>query len=184
MRARMMAIGTVLALAACNQSANQNTNVQNAEQPANAAVNDAPPVIPPPGTGPNARTPLGEPKAAIDPKSPEAAAQVVQHYGALIEQKRWTEGWALWTNAGAARVFERNFRTWSDVHLEIGSPGDIEGAAGSLYVTVDAGFYGKLKNGAKVRGPAMVTLRRVNDVPGSTQEERRWHIERIDWQPN
>jgi hypothetical protein len=24
-------------------------------------------------------------------------------------------------------------------------------------------------------------LRRVNDVPGSTGEQRRWHIERIDW---
>jgi hypothetical protein len=26
-----------------------------------------------------------------------------------------------------------------------------------------------------------VVLRRVNDVPGSTEAQRRWHIERIDW---
>jgi hypothetical protein len=25
-----------------------------------------------------------------------------------------------------------------------------------------------------------VILRRVNDVPGSTEAQRRWHIERID----
>ena len=24
-------------------------------------------------------------------------------------------------------------------------------------------------------------LRRVNDVPGSTEAQRRWHIERIEW---
>jgi hypothetical protein len=24
-------------------------------------------------------------------------------------------------------------------------------------------------------------LRRVNDVPGSTEAQRHWHIERIDW---
>jgi hypothetical protein len=28
-----------------------------------------------------------------------------------------------------------------------------------------------------------VILRRVNDVPGSTEPQRRWHIERIDWKP-
>jgi hypothetical protein len=31
------------------------------------------------------------------------------------------------------------------------------------------------------RNPATVTLRRVNDVDGSTQAQRRWHIERIEW---
>ena len=35
------------------------------------------------------REPLAEPKGPIDPKSPEAAGQVAQHYGALIEQGRW-----------------------------------------------------------------------------------------------
>jgi len=29
--------------------------------------------------------------------------------------------------------------------------------------------------------PAAVILRRVNDVPGSTERQRRWHIERIEW---
>ena len=53
--------------------------------------------------------------------------------------------------------------------------GGSEGAAGSIYITVPAIFYG-----AKFRRAADVVLRRVNDVPGSTEVQRRWHIERID----
>ena len=40
-------------------------------------------------------------------------------------------------------------------------------------------FYGK-QGGKDFRGAADIILRRVNDVPGSTEEQRRWHIERID----
>jgi hypothetical protein len=110
----------------------------------------------------------------------EAAGQVVQRYGALIEQKRWAESRTLWSNADAAKEFERNWRDYSDVHLEIGNPGDMEGAAGSSYVTIPAIFYGDLKSGQPSRLEADVILRRVNEVPGSTEAQRRWHIERID----
>ena len=48
-------------------------------------------------------------------------------------------------------------------------------------MTIPAIFYGDLKNGAEFRRSADVILRRVNDVPGSTDAQRRWHIERIDW---
>ena len=127
---------------------------------------------------PNERTPLPEPRGAIDPKSAEAAGQVVQHYGALIEQGHWTESWKLWNDWGAAKAFDRNWRDVSEVHLEIGKPGNMEGAAGSIYLTVPAVFYGKSNAGAPFRRAADVVLRRVNDVPGSTQAQRRWHIER------
>jgi hypothetical protein len=130
---------------------------------------------------PDDRTPLPEPKGPIDPKSAEAAGQVVQHYGALIEQKRWRESWTLWSNSDAAKEFDRNWRNDSEVHMEIGKPGDMEGAAGSSYVTVPAVFYGRTKDGASFRRRADVILRRINDVPGSTEAQRRWHIERIDW---
>jgi len=41
-------------------------------------------------------------------------------------------------------------------------------------------FYGQSKAGKDLRLPAEVTLRRVNDVDGSTEAQRRWHIERIE----
>jgi hypothetical protein len=167
----------VLALAACNQTGNQQPS-SNAAQSANAA-SEAPP-IPPPGTGPNARTPLAEPKGPIDPKSAEAAGQVVQHYGALIEQGRWTEARGLWSNPAAATEFERRLRGDWTTHLEIGNPRDLEGAAGSIYVTVPALFYNDMESGQPSRLEADVILRRVNDVQGSTASQRRWRIERID----
>ena len=119
----------------------------------------------------------------MDPKSVEAAGQVVQHYGALIEQGRWTGSRELWSSAELAKAFERNFRDDADVHMEIGELGEPEGAAGSIYLAEPVTFYGKTNGGSDYRRPANVILRRANDVPGSTEAQRRWHIERIEMQP-
>ena len=129
---------------------------------------------------PDDRTPLEEPNGPIDPKSTEAAGQVVQSFGALIEQKRWGEAEALWGDSATARAFTAGLKTNRESHLEIGKPGDPDGAAGSIYVTVPVILYGKAADGADFRKAADVTLRRVNDVPGSTEAQRRWHIERIE----
>jgi hypothetical protein len=186
MRNRITLLGAAL-VAACGQNG-QGRNDQNA-----ATQNPAPetPVTPSAASEnagnsvslPDDRTPLEEPKGPIDPKSAVAAGQVVQHYGALIEQGRWTESWKLWSNPEAARAFDRDWRDDSEVHMEIGKPGDMEGAAGSSYVTVPAVFYGKTKSGGSFRRGADVILRRVNDVPGSTEAQRRWHIERVELKP-
>ena len=169
----------LLALSACNRTVEQQAPA-NAEQPSNVVANDTRASIPPPATGPNARTPLAEPTGPIDPKSAEAAGQVVQHYGALIEQRRFAEARALWGDPTSATQFESRLKGYSEVHLEIGNPGDMEGAAGSIYITVPAIFYGETKANQPFRCPGEVTLRRVNDVPGSTEEQRRWHIATIE----
>ena len=177
---RLMILGVVLlALAACERSQPQDSANGNGSL---LIPNEARPAAPPPPTSPAPHSPsLPEPKGPIDPKSVEAAGQVVQHYGALIEQGRWTASRDLWSDAGAAKAFERNFRTYADVHLDIGDLGEPEGAAGSIYVTEPVSFYGKKNGGGDYRRAAEVTLRRVNDVPGSTEAQRRWHIERIEW---
>jgi hypothetical protein len=130
---------------------------------------------------PDDRTPLEEPKGPIDPKSAEAAGQVVQHYAALIEQGRWREAKDFWSNDAAAEHFRTELADYSAVHMEIGKPGEMEGAAGSSYVTVPVIFYGTKTKSGSYRRAADIILRRVNDVPGSTEAQRRWHIERIDW---
>jgi hypothetical protein len=91
------------------------------------------------------------------------------------------EAQALWGNSDGASQFASQLKRYPEVHLEIGKPSGLEGAAGSIYVTVPVTFYGKDVNGAEFRRPADVVLRRANDVPGSTDAQRRWHIERIDW---
>lgn len=179
-RSIALCLGT-FALSACNRAA-QEQMPANAEQPSNIAEDERyQPPISPPATGPDARTPLSEPKGPIDPKSTEAAGQVVQSYGALIEQRRFAEAEKLWRDAIEARTFAADLKNYSDVHLEIGDLSEPEGAAGSIYVTMPVVFYGRQTSGASFRRKAYINLRRVNDVPGSTEEQRRWHIERIDW---
>ena len=129
----------------------------------------------------NSSKQLPEPHEPIDSKSVEAAGQVVQSYGALIEQKRWTEADALWGNSSVAQKFRADLTAVDEVHIEIGNLGEPEGAAGSIYVTMPVIFYGNMKDGQPFRRLADVILRRVNDVPGATEAQRRWHIERIDW---
>lgn len=124
---------------------------------------------------------LTEPHGPIELNSAEAAGQVVQSYGALIERKRWAEANALWGDSVNAAKFQNQLAQSADVHLEIGNPGEPEGAAGSVYLTMPVILYGDLKDGQPYRRSADVVLRRVNDVPGSTEAQRRWHIERIDW---
>jgi hypothetical protein len=123
---------------------------------------------------PRERAPLTEPKGPIDPKSAEAAGQIVQQYGALIEQSRFDDAEKLWGNPRAAADFAKELRPTT--HIQIGDLGETEGAAGSIYTTVPVVLYGDGFH----RG-ANVVLRRVNDVPGSTAEQRHWHIERIEW---
>lgn len=179
MRLTGFAISTAM-LGACNQQAAQNQAVTNAPEP--VAVNAPAPAPEANAALPDDRTPLVEPKSPIDPKSAEAAGQIVQHYGAMIERGRWLKAERLWGDVEAARAFATTLGgRFSQVHLEIGELGESEGAAGSIYITEPVVFYGKAKTGKDLRLPADVTLRRVNDVPGSTEAERRWHIERIDW---
>jgi hypothetical protein len=180
--------GLAVALVCCGPEREPQQAANDAEAPV-LPEPGAPPtatigVPPKPGTAgglPDDRTPLEEPKGAIDPKSAEAAGQVVQHYGALIEQKRWDEAAKLWGDAGAAGKMTTQLKAYSEAHLQIGKPKDMEGAAGSSYITVPIVLYGKESSGSSFHRSGDVILRRVNDVPGSTEAQRRWHIERIDW---
>ena len=179
---RVVLYASVALLGGCHQQPAEQQQRQLGPTPANETAPATPPEPGAPGGLPDDRTPLSEPHGAIDPKSAEAAGQVVQSYGALIEQGRWTEAWKLWSNTETAKQFDRNWRDDSEVHMEIGKPGESEGAAGSVYISVPTIFYGETKAGASFRRAAVVILRRVNDVTGSTEAQRRWHIERVDWE--
>jgi hypothetical protein len=164
--------GLALGVSACGQ--NREPRAQSNDTAAPAPTT---PCTPPAATNSGAPAPepsLPEPKGPIDPKSVEAAGQVVQHFGALIEQHRFADAGKLWGDAQAASAFTKQLHP--ETHVEIGQPGEAEGAAGSIYTTVPIVFYGD-----SFRRSANATLRRVNDIPGSTEAERRWHIERIDW---
>jgi hypothetical protein len=169
----------LIALASCGPQHRPQQPLNNSTAPVLPAPSAPPAVKSPvsPGGPPDLenRPSLSEPKGPIDPKSIGAAGQVVQHYGALIEQERFAEAAGLWSDPAAAADFARQLDR-SQVRLEIVTLGETEGAAGSIYTSVPVVFHG-----AGFRRPANIILRRVNDVPGSTEAQRRWHIERIEW---
>lgn len=138
-----------------------------------------------PGGLPDDRAPLAEPSSPIDPTSAEGAGQIVQRYGGLLEQRKFAQARRLWGQDGQASglsesQFAAAYDKYATIHSEIGKPAGMEGAAGSVYITVPFRLYGKLKSGGSFNLVGPLTLRRVNDVPGSTEAQRRWHIEKSD----
>ncbi|MDX3901481.1 MAG: hypothetical protein QHC40_13370 [Sphingobium sp.] len=142
-----------------------------------------PPAPGTPGGLPATPEPLVE--GTIDPDSAQGAAQVVQGYYGLLEEKRFAEAQDLWSDRSTIgsqedEAFAARFRGFSEIHAHIGAPAQAEGAAGSLYVTVPVQVYARVAATGKPNyALRQVTLRRVNDVPGSSQADRRWHIESI-----
>lgn len=138
-----------------------------------------PPAPGEPGGLPDDKTPVSE--APFTETSAQGAANVVQIYYALLEAKKYEPAWKVWQDEGRASgmtfdEFKESFSKYREYHANIGAPGRIEGAAGSLYVEVPVQVYGRLNTGDEFNMLGSVQLRRVNDVPGSTAEQRKWHI--------
>ena len=176
---KQLLIPAIVLLAACSQDAPDNQAANDT-----AALNTEAPLNPPgpgePGGLDDDRTPISE--GAIDPKSAQGAGQVVQQYMALLEAGKRAEADALWSDSGTDAAFASRLANYREVHANIGAPGQPEGAAGSIYVDVPIQLYGRLNDGKEFNARGTMTLRRVNDVPGSTAEERQWHIYKTDFQ--
>ncbi|MBA3895609.1 MAG: hypothetical protein H0X36_00400 [Sphingomonadaceae bacterium] len=183
----------LLALAACGQPAADKGASENvaprheppAAAPALPASNAAdsanwPRAPGTPGGLPDDRTPISE--VPIAAESAQGAAQVVERYGWLLEAGDFAKARSLWSDGGLASglseaAFAQSWGKYAQVHAMVGAPGRIEGAAGSLHVEVPLQLYGTLKDGGRrFNLIGLVTLRRVNNVPGATPAQLSWHI--------
>lgn len=169
----------LLSLAACAPRHEPEQPTKNANAPVIPAPS-APPAVtntaaPAPQPQPAAKTPT------IDPKSTEAAEELVRHFAALLNSGSFDEAYMLLgPNAPPRSQFDRRFSSYANLKVSVGRPGEEEGAAGSIYVSVPLTVSGTAAGKAVSRSAGAI-LRRVNDVPGSTEAQRHWHIERIDW---
>jgi hypothetical protein len=187
---RLIFLAMAVACASCNRSepAEENQAAVPVENQLPEPKSIAPDAIKAgePGGLPDDRTLVTE--GTIDPKSAQGAGQVLQRFGGWLEQRRFAEAYRLWSEDGRASgrteaQFAAAYQEYAEIHSEVGTPGEAEGAAGSIYVDIPFRLYGKLKSGEPFNQLSSVTLRRTNDVPGSTAEQRQWHIYRIDVQP-
>lgn len=123
--------------------------------------------------------------AAADPVPPtpraqasvDAAVAVVRAYYAALGRHDYRAAHGLWPNGPGAAQLRRGYARTAWTRVTPLPPFDTEGGAGSVYaeirVTVDAA----LVDGTRQHYAGSYTLRRVNDVEGSSAAQRRWHIE-------
>lgn len=89
------------------------------------------------------------------------------HAGLYEEAARvWGKDWGV-----SAATLQKRYSAEQPVSYELGEL-SVEGGAGSLYCEVAA----VLKTNGKQPRTGKITLRRVNDVPGATADQLRWHI--------
>lgn len=86
----------------------------------------------------------------------------------LYEQaaRVWGKDWAV-----SAATLKKRYSAEQPVSFELGQI-SVEGGAGSLYCEVAA----VLRTNRRQPQTGKITLRRVNDVPGATADQLRWHI--------
>lgn len=194
-------LSAALALAACNPS-----EISRERQPAAPArtevlsptgtpdtaafASPTPTLIPPVGRADGIND--GYPDIAPPPLTPEAAKgekgarNLLLSWARAIELREFDQAWDLFGETANQRwskaEFARIFAGLEDVSVAV-PEGEIEGAAGSLYYTSQATITAEDADGRPVRIEGPVVLRRVNDVPGATAEQLRWHVEsaELDW---
>ena len=163
-------------LAACSQQDPAPTARDRAGQPV-AVAPTAPP--PPPAASSPAESPA--PAPAADPKSAQAAADLVRRYHGLIAAGDYAAAYRLWQGDGAAADmsaadFAASFAKYASYEALVGTPGRLDAGAGNVYVEVPVRITGQLRSGGAFRMEGPMRLHRVNDVPGSTPAQRTWQI--------
>jgi hypothetical protein len=169
-----MTVGGVLlaiALTACNASAKSQPLSANTPSVASPSIASSP--IPPPIS-------LAQSAVGAEPLG-QQAVQVIRNYYNAIARRDYKQAYLAWDRDGAAsqqsfQQFKQGFANTASVAVEVGEPGKLDGAAGSVYIKIPVTVTAITRNRTRQRFRGSYVLRRVNDVPGSTPEQRRWHL--------
>jgi hypothetical protein len=117
------------------------------------------------------------PECALSPIGREAAADLVQRFYAAVNAHDYASAWTLWGPDGnpdqTLQAFAAGYRDTRRTHVEIGKVSDVEGGAGSLYVTVPVTVDAELADGSRQRFVGSYDLRQINRGMGRSQG---WHI--------
>ena len=112
---------------------------------------------------------------------PQQAVQVIRDYYRAISRRDYKRAYLAWDEDGARsqqsfEQFEQGFANTASAAVDIGKPGRLDGAAGSIYIEIPVTVTAITTDGTQQRFRGSYVLRQVNHVPGSTSEQRRWHL--------
>ncbi|WGV25290.1 hypothetical protein [Halotia branconii] len=169
-----MIIGSMLlaiAITACNSSTTSQQPPANTPAIANPLVTSSP-TSPPVFLTQN---------ATGDKPLQQQAVQVIRDYYTAINRQDYKQAYSAWEGSGTAskqsfEQFKQGFADTASVAVEVEKPGQLEGAAGSLYIKIPVTVTAITTNGTLQRFHGSYVLRRVNNVPGSTKQQRQWHL--------
>ena len=182
-----MTIGGLLlpiAITACNASFKSQPSSANTPQVAMLIASS--PTLPPTSPTQSSSSPTPslvsptQSAAGIESLQQEAV-QVISDYYSAIARRDYEQAYSAWEGDGAAsqqsfEQFKQGFANTTSVTVEVGKPGRPDPGAGSIYIEIPVTVTAVTTNGTPQRFRGSYVLRRVNDVPGSTPEQRRWHL--------
>jgi hypothetical protein len=131
----------------------------------------------PPAAEPAAKAEIAPPQLTVpSPSASRNPAEVLLAWAGAMSLKQWDAAYLYWEAKGAGTgmnvdQFKAHWGRLDNPEFEV-HPGVSEGAAGSLYYTAPVVL---IDGKARIEGE--VVLRRVNDVPGASAEDLRWHVE-------
>ncbi len=136
-----------------------------------------------PSIAPGSPLPSGSPTqtSASNSSPQQEAIQVIRDYYSAIARRDYEQAYLVWEGEGAAsqqsfEQFRQGFVNTESTAVEVGEPGRVDGAAGSSYIEIPVSITATTTSGTQQQFRGSYALRRVNDVTGSTLEQRRWHF--------
>ncbi|MHC5860913.1 hypothetical protein [Nostoc sp.] len=174
LKQRYTVIGVLLlamSITACNNSAT--SQLASANRPTLANLSD---------TSNPSSPPASDTQNPVNNQSQEQqAVQLIHDYYDAIARQDYKQAYLAWDGDGTAskqsfEEFQQGFANIVSIVEQVGKPGSLEGAAGSLYIEIPVTVTSVSSNGTPQRFRGSYKLRRVNKVSGSTPNQRRWHI--------
>lgn len=182
---KAISFAVLLALAACESPEAESETAATPEPAPEPTWSVAPLPSPSPSESPPARDYTPPRLTAEAERGEEGARNLLLAWAAAMEDRAFGAAYALFGDYAdrtgqSAADYSASFNDYRTVHVAIGD-GASDGAAGSTYYQVPVTLSGTRQGGGTYLREGMMTLRRVNDVPGARPAELRWHLERLEW---
>ena len=113
------------------------------------------------------------------PLTEQDAVQLIRNYYRWINQKKYAGAFDIWekredgnaANGQSFEKFEKGFSDTASVSVEIGEPGEIEGAAGSNYIEIPVVISAMTKSGHAQKFVGTYMMRSSNMA-----DDKSWYI--------